>query len=109
MSDSPLPISASDIAEEKPPGRRVVRVLSSELDENQRETLHGFVREAVGNQVWLETLLPENPLDSELLRTAIEHHWDLAMLILDHIKYPSNDRSPAAIIAGAGKLIKNLR
>src|SRR4029078_5832719 len=111
MSESPPPLPNAELPEEKPlAARRVVRVLSSEVtDDELPQTLHGFVREAIGNQVWLETLLPENPLDSELLRTGIEHHWDLGLFILYHIKYPWNDRSPAAVIAGAGKFLKSLR
>lgn len=101
--------SESAIPSDNIPSRPVVRILSSELDAELREPLHAFVREAIGNEVWLETLLVENPLDTELLRTAIEHHWDLAILILDNIKYRSNDRGPAAIINGAPKMLRGLR
>lgn len=110
MSDSHPATPEPEIPEEKgPPKRRVVRVLSSELDVELREGLHAFVREAVGNEVWLETLLPENPLDGEILRTAIEHHWDIALLVIDNIKYPGSNRSPAITLAGATKLLRSLR
>jgi hypothetical protein len=111
MSDSHPATPESEIPEAKapPPKRRVVRILSSELDVELREGLHAFVREAVGNEVWLETLLPENTLDGEILRTAIEHHWDLALLIIDNIKYLGSDRSAAVTLAGATKLLRSLR
>ena len=110
MSDSHPATPESEIPEHKaPPKRRVVRILSSELDVELREGLHAFVREAVGNEVWLETLLPENTLDGEILRTAIEHHWDLALLIVDNLKYPGSNRSTAVILAGATKLLRSLR
>jgi hypothetical protein len=86
-----------------------IRVLSSEHDEDLRECLIEMVREAVGERVSVETVMPATIHENDLLKTAAEQQWDLAMLILNNILYSSNDRSAPAMIRDAGNLIRKMK
>ena len=86
-----------------------IRVLSSEQDEALREYLSGFVREAAGEGVSVETLIPATIHENDLLKTAAEQQWDLAMLVLNNILYSSGDRRASAIIRNVGNLIRRIK
>jgi hypothetical protein len=67
------------------PRRRLVRILSSELDDGIRECLSGFVHEVANEGISVATLIPSTVHENDLLEKAAEQRWDLAMLILNNI------------------------
>ncbi len=91
------------------PRRRLVRILSSELDDGIRECLSGFVHEVANEGISVVTLIPSTVHENDLLEKAAEQRWDLAMLILNNIMYSSGERSAPAIIRDAGNLVHKLK
>lgn len=57
----------------------------------------------------MATLIPPTVHEEDLLEKAAEQRWDIAMLLLNNIRYPSDDRSASGINRDAGNLVRKMK
>ncbi|SRR6266404_1008819 len=94
---------------ERQPLTKLVRVLCSEEQEGFREVFTHFVHQAADDGISVALLVPPTICEIDLLELAAGQRWDLAILFLNNIKYPSNDRTPEGIVGDAANLIRTMK
>ena len=96
-----------DLVQERGLGETKIRVLIGNLDNNITETISGFIKHAIGEKY--HVIVTSTAYCDELLNLTESQAFDIFVLIINNIIFPSDNLPPEKPIEKSLQLITHLR